>query len=120
MFYYWGAAHHSTIEPGRNATWGEESYVNSTFVKMKTKFVDKGIPVILGEYGAYRRNSTAHIPKDLSTHNDAVDFWLTYITSQAIKNGMKPFYWDTGGSLDRQNNTVKDQRTINALITGSK
>ena len=23
---------------------------------LKTKFVDKGIPVILGEYGAYRRN----------------------------------------------------------------
>jgi endoglucanase len=118
MFYYWGAGHHSTIEPDRNATWGEEAYVNSTFVKMKTKFVNLGIPVILGEYGAYRRNGTAHVPLDLTTHNNAIDHWLNYITKQALTNGMKPFYWDTGGALDRQNNTVKDQRTIDALIAG--
>jgi endoglucanase len=31
MFYYWGADHHSTIEPERNATWGEESYQVSDF-----------------------------------------------------------------------------------------
>ena len=120
MFYYWGAGHHSTIEPDRNATWGEEDYVNNTFVKMKTKFVDKGIPVILGEYGTYRRNGTAHVPADLATHNDAVDHWITYITKQAIANGFKPFWWDTGGALDRQNYTVKDQRTIDALIAGGQ
>jgi aryl-phospho-beta-D-glucosidase BglC (GH1 family) len=119
MFYYWGAGHHSTIEPDRNANWGEEDYVNSTFVKMKTRFVDKGIPVILGEYGAYRRNGNAHLPKDLPTHNNAVDHWITYITNKAIKNGMKPFWWDTGGALDRRNYTVKDQRTIDALVAGS-
>lgn len=120
MFYYWGAGHHSAIEPDRNATWGEEDYVNSTFVKMKTKFTDKGIPIILGEYGTYRRGGTAHVPKDLATHNDAVDHWLTYITKQAINNGMKPFFWDTGGALDRQNNTIKDQRTIDALVAGGQ
>ena len=118
MFYYWGAGHHSTIEPDRNATWGEENDVNSTFAKMKTKFVDKGIPVILGEYGAYRRNGTAHVPADLATHNDAVDHWITYITKQAIANGFKPFWWDTGGALDRRNYTVKDQRTMDAIVAG--
>lgn len=120
MFYYWGAGHHSTIEPDRNANWGEEDYVNNTFVKMKTKFIDKGIPVILGEYGAYRRNGASHVPADLITHNDAVDHWITYITKQAIVNGFKPFWWDTGGALDRQNNTVKDQRTMDALVAGGK
>jgi endoglucanase len=89
MFFYWGAGHHSTIEPGRNAGWGEESYVNTTFNKMKTKFADKGIPVLLGEYGAYRRN---HGPLDLATHSDAVDYWLTYVTKQAKANGMLPFF----------------------------
>ena len=39
---------------------------------------------------------------------------------KAIANGMKPFWWDTGGALDRGNNMVKDQRTIDALIAGSK
>ena len=119
MFYYWGAGHHSTIEPDRNATWGEESKVDASFIKMKTKFVDKGIPVLLGEYGAYRRNNTAHVPLDLATHNDAVDYWLTYITKQAKANGMLPFYWDTGRALDRRNYSVKDQRTIAAIKAGA-
>ncbi|OMP75701.1 cellulase family glycosylhydrolase [[Flexibacter] sp. ATCC 35208] len=116
--YYWGAGHHSTIEPDRNATFGEESDVNKSFGSMKTKFTDKQIPVILGEYGAYRRNGSKYVPKDPATHNDAVDYWLTYVTKQALANGMKPFFWDTGGALDRRNNTVLDKRTIDALVAG--
>lgn len=119
MFYYWGAGHHSTIETDRNATWGEEKDVNASFNKMKTKFADKGVPVLLGEYGAYRRTSGKHVPLDQATHNDAVDYWLTYITKQAKANGMLPFFWDTGGALDRQNYSVKDQRTIVALNAGA-
>jgi aryl-phospho-beta-D-glucosidase BglC (GH1 family) len=119
IFYYWGAGHHSAREPDRNATWGEERDVNATFNKMKTKFADKGIPVLLGEYGAYRRTSGKHVPLDLATHNDAVDYWLTYITKHAKANGILPFFWDTGGALDRQNYTVKDQRTIRSLNAGA-
>lgn len=120
MFYYWGAGHHSTIEPDRNATWGEEDDTNNLFGMMKTKFVDKGIPVILGEYGAYRRDNRENVPLDLETHNDAVDHWITYVTKQALANGIKPFWWDTGGALDRVNYTIKDQRTIDALVEGGK
>lgn len=120
MFYYWGTGHHSSIEPERNATWGEETDVNASFARMKTKFTDKQIPVIMGEYGTYRRGNSKYVPKDLATHNDAVDYWLTYVTKQAIANGLKPFFWDTGGALDRRNNTVLDQRTINAIVAGAK
>lgn len=120
MFYYWGTGHHSNIEPDRNATWGEESDVNTSLARMKTKFIDKQIPVIMGEYGAYRRGNSKYVPKDLATHNDAVDYWLTYVTRQAIANGLKPFYWDTGGALDRRNNTVLDKRTIDAIVAGGK
>lgn len=118
MFYYWGNGYHSTIEPERNATWGEESYIEGEFQKMKTKFVDNGIPVIMGEYGAYRRGNSANVPLDLEKHNASVDYWLTFNTQKAKENGIIPFYWDTGGALDRSNNTVKDQRTIDALIAG--
>ncbi len=119
MAYYWGEGYHSAIEPERNATYGEEDAVDASMSLAKAKFVDKGIPVILGEYGAYRRNNAQHVPKDLETHNDAVDYWITYVTKQAIANGLIPFWWDTGGALDRANYTVKDQRTIDAIITGS-
>jgi aryl-phospho-beta-D-glucosidase BglC (GH1 family) len=116
MFYYWGAGYHSNIEPGRNATWGEEAELTSYFQRMKQKFVDKGIPFLLGEYGAYRRTT----PLDTAMHNASVDHWITFVTKQAITNGLKPFFWDTGGALDRRNNTVPDQRTINAIIAGAK
>jgi len=120
MFYYWGAGHHSTIEPGRNPNWGEEAEQLKWFKRMKEEFIDKGIPVIMGEYGAYRRGGSSNIPKDLATHNDAIDHWLTYVTKQALAYGIKPFFWDTGGALDRRNNSVKDQRTIDAINAGGK
>jgi endoglucanase len=118
MAYYWGAGYHSTIEPDRNATYGEEDEVDKSFRLAKKQFVDKGIPVILGEYGAYRRDNSKHVPLDLETHNNSVDHWITYVTKKAIENGLIPFWWDTGGALDRANYTVKDQRTIDALIAG--
>jgi endoglucanase len=120
MFYYWGALHHSTIEPDRNPTWGEEDVLLKEFKYLKKQFVDKKIPVLLGEYGAYRRESTEHIPKDMETHNASVDYWITYVTKLAILNDVKPFFWDTGGALDRRNNTVRDQRTIDAIMKGCK
>lgn len=120
MFYYWGEGLHSSIEPDRDATWGEEAAVNEYFGVMKTKFVSKGIPVIMGEYGAYRRDNNSYKPQDLDTHNNSVDHWITYVTKQARANGMIPFWWDTGGALNRANLTVKDQRTIDALNAGAE
>ena len=34
--------------------------------------------------------------------------------------GIKPFYWETGGVFDRVNNTVLDQRSLDAIIAGTK
>jgi endoglucanase len=120
MFYYWGAGNHSKNEADRNASWGEEKDIIKLFAMMKKKFTDKGIPVILGEYGAFRRNAGSNVPKDLVAHNKAVDHWITFVTKQAIAHGFKPFWWDTGGALDRQNFIVKDQRTIDALNAGGE
>jgi hypothetical protein len=74
----------------------------------------------MGEYGAFRRSGPGYLPKDVAIHNDAIDHWITFVTKQALAHGLKPFWWDTGGALDRRNNTVKDQRTIDALIAGGK
>lgn len=103
MAYYWGNGHHSTIEPDRNATCGEEDAHIADFNKIKATFVDKGIPVIMGEYGAYWRDGSAHVPLDLPTHEASVDYWITFVTRQALDHGVKPFWWDTGGALDRSN-----------------
>ncbi|RNL82410.1 glycoside hydrolase family 5 protein [Sinomicrobium pectinilyticum] len=116
MAYYWGADNHSAIEPDRNATYGEEDEVDASMALAKTKFIDKGIPVILGEYGAYRRHESEHVPQDLETHHNAVDHWIEYVTRKALANGLIPFWWDTGVAVDRNNGSVKDQRTIDKLF----
>jgi endoglucanase len=125
MFYYWGTGFHSTTDPSRNATWGEEDYVMAEFQKMKTKFVDNGIPVVLGEYGAIRR--TTLTGDALTKHLAARAYWDKYITQQAKAHGMLPFYWDEGsmgnngfGIMNRQNNTVFDQQALDALIQGAQ
>jgi endoglucanase len=123
MVYYWGAGNYSTIEPDRNATFGEEDMILSEFQKMKQKFVDKGIPVMLGEYATWRRTASTNqnfLPKDLDMHNKSVDYWATYVTKQAKANGIVPFWWEIGFMLDRANNVVKDQALLDAIMEGGK
>ena len=125
MFYYWGSGYHSTTDPTRNATYGEEADVMQYFQMMKTKFVDKGIPVVLGEYGAIRRSSLTG--DALTLHLASRAYYLKYITQQARAHGMLPFYWDNGNLGDgtfaifnRQTNTVYDQQALDALVQGAQ
>ncbi|PKQ46627.1 cellulase family glycosylhydrolase [Confluentibacter flavum] len=117
--YYWGAGNHSTIEPERNATFGEEDAVIAELGMMK-KFVDRGIPVILGEYGDYRRTADLGrgVPKDTEMHNKSVEYWLTFTTKTMIANGFLPFWWEVGQVFDRKDNVVKDQAMLDAIIAG--
>ena len=121
MAYYWGAGNHSTIEPDRNATYGEESSLVEEFGKMK-KFADKGIPVILGEYASWRRTAAVtnsnYLPKEMDKHNKSVDDWATFATKTAKANGMIPCWWEIGFTLDRKNNVIRDQRLYDAIKAG--
>ena len=119
--YYWGAGNHSTIEPDRNATFGEEDAVVTELGQMK-KFVDQGIPVLYGEYATFRRTPefNAGTPLDTLMHNRSVDHWTTFVTKTMKANGFLPFWWEIGFGLDRTNNVVKDQRMLNAIIAGYK
>jgi aryl-phospho-beta-D-glucosidase BglC (GH1 family) len=125
MFYYWGNGYHSTTDLTRNANWGEESDVDKYFGMMKSKFVDKGIPVVLGEYAAMRRTSLTG--DALILHLASRAYYLKYVTQRARANGMLPFYWDAGGLGDkgsgifnRQNNTIFDQQALDALVQGAQ
>ncbi|MGL1884960.1 MAG: cellulase family glycosylhydrolase [Reichenbachiella sp.] len=124
MFYYWGEGYHSTTDTDRNATWGEESTVDELMGLMKAQFVDKGIPVILGEFGAVRRTSLTG--DELELHLASRAYYLKYVTNQSISNGLIPFYWDAGGLGDlsggifnRSNNTVFDQQALDAMVEGA-
>lgn len=126
MFYFWGAANHVSDGGDRNASWGEETTVDTQFAKMKAKFVDKGIPVILGEFGATRRNLSAYGATWQEKHDDSRAWFAEYVVKQAKNNGLIPFYWDNGpttvnssGIFDRSTNTVGDQKVLSGLVRGA-
>ncbi|WP_281231501.1 cellulase family glycosylhydrolase [Flavobacterium gelatinilyticum] len=123
MFYYWGAGNHSTTDTDRNATWGEEADLEKNFKLMKTQFVDKGIPVLLGEFGAIRR--TTLTGDALTLHLKSRAYYLKTVVKTAKANGLLPFYWDEGslenngfGIFKRADNTVFDTQALNALKEG--
>lgn len=123
MFYYWGANNRSTTDTERNPTWGEEADLAKLFKSMKTQFVDKGIPVILGEFGAIRRSNLSG--SNLTLHLASRAYYLKVVVQQAKANGMVPFYWDEGnlgsngfGIFNRFNTTVADSQALNGLLDG--
>jgi endoglucanase len=125
QFYYWGAGFHSTTDPTRNATWGEEADLDAYYAKMKQKFVDKGIPVVMGEFGAIRRSGTLS-GDALTLHLNSRAYFHNYASKRAKANGMLPFYWDNGVTgangfalFNRATNTVVDQQMIDALVNGA-
>jgi len=120
MFYYWGKDYHSATDVAHNPTWGEESTVDSFFKLMKTQFVDKGIPVVMGEYGSMLRTNLTG--EALKLHKDSRAYYFYYVTKQAKANGILPFFWDTGGDgslFNRKNNTVMEQQALDAVIKGA-
>ncbi|WP_321478804.1 cellulase family glycosylhydrolase [uncultured Bacteroides sp.] len=119
--YYWGMDYKKY---GLVGDWGQEGYLESTFALMKTNFVDKGYPVILGEFGAIRRSSLVN--DVLGHHLESRAYYLESVTATAKKYGMVPFYWDNGdignngmGIFDRFANAVFDKQGMNALLQGS-
>jgi hypothetical protein len=119
--YYWGAPNHSTTDPIRNSTWGEEAYVDDQFALMKAKFIDRGIPVIVGEFAAQRRG--APLTGDaLDLHIKSRLYYHQYVVKSAVDHGLRPFFWDVGnegGVFDRRTNMVSDPEDLLALQQGA-
>ncbi|MBQ0023109.1 MAG: cellulase family glycosylhydrolase [Prevotellaceae bacterium] len=85
------------------------NYVANNFAKLNAKFISKGVPCIMAEFGSTQDNS-------YSKGNDAADKiradYHKFIVSEAKKYDIPGFYWDnycfttTGenfGLLDRKN-----------------
>lgn len=119
QFYYWGACNHSTTDAAHNPTWGEEAFVDEMFQLMKTQFVDKGYPVMLGEFGARKRTSLTGANYDL--HMKSREYYLKYVVKSSLKHGIIPVYWCAGlGELfNRVTGEVLERGTVNALMAGT-
>lgn len=110
MWYYWGKGNNGTAS-NRNANSNyTESYVSSQMAKLKTAFVDKGFPVIIGEFGANQRFT---IGKDV-VHDASIRSWYEAVTKYAITNGCIPFAWDTNSGNGM---TIINRSTVKVLNT---
>lgn len=119
---YWGANYHSKDDLARNATGNtEEAYVDSTWAYMKRRFVDKNMPILIGEFGAPRHNATltGH-PQDSVLSLNSRSHFFRYVTQSARKNGIPAFFWDAYYDLiDRHNNVIYDQQALDSLRIGT-
>lgn len=59
--------------------------ITTQFTKMKTNFTDKGIPVVIGEFGAVNKKNTAQIK-----------LYITEVVKQAKAMKLGYIYWDNG------------------------
>jgi len=74
---------------GGSTTWdtsGSRNEITSKFSQLKVKFIDKNIPVIIGETGPVRNKDAAGDANRIT--------YITFLFGQAKNNGLVPFYWD--------------------------
>ncbi len=113
-----------TLNPANNAcsqwdagscSWAGASYVEDLFTQVEQRWVNNGIPVIMGEYGAIKRDA-GHEPERQE--------WLEFTTDAAKRHGLLPVYWDNGYApefalFDRATGNIIDQATVDVLMAGA-
>ena len=90
--WQWGSI---ATDPSATDAWADESYVDAQMQKMKTTFIDKGVPVLMGEYAAMLRTSFDPSGKYRT-------YWDQAITRSAFRHGLVPVYWDNGYTADHE------------------
>lgn len=99
--------------PGRD-DWGQEDFVVKQFDKLKTTFIDRGVPVFMGEYGATHQQGFEQYRR----------YYMEYVTKAAVDRGILPVYWDNGsknsggesfGLFDRSNGEVLHPEVMDAI-----
>jgi endoglucanase len=104
----WGAG-----APGIDS-YGQEDFVRRQIAKLKATFIDKGLPMILGEYGAVNQAGYENYRR----------YYMEYVTKVAHDAGIAPFVWDNGsagtgkdafGFMNRKDNTILAPTIIDAM-----
>ena len=115
--WQWGAI---ATDPAATQTWANEAYVDAQFQKLKTRFIDKGVAVILGEYAANLRS-------DYDPSGKYRNYWDQYLTKSAFQHGVVPVYWDSGstanhasGLFNRSTGAQVFPTTISGIVNAAK
>lgn len=104
------------------AVFNGQAELDGLFNRLNTKFVSKGIPVVLGEWGSIDKNNLAERVKHAS-----------YYVAGAHKVGIPTVWWDNGtrtqsadgkaevfALFDRSTNTVLHPEIVDAIFCSAK
>ncbi len=91
-------------------TWGNEKDIeemNTSMKMLKEAFIDKNIPVIVGEYGCFGKNKEREVR----------EYWTLTVSKAMYDTGLCPILWDTpGDEYDRYSATFRNPEFIEKLI----
>jgi endoglucanase len=74
--------------------YGQEKFMEAQFAKLKAAYIDKGIPVYLGECGATYQKGYEKYRR----------YYVEYTAYTAHRNGIVPVFWDNGGTASGKEN----------------
>ncbi|BCN30770.1 cellulase family glycosylhydrolase [Anaeromicropila herbilytica] len=103
--------------PGSQSTFGDndKAYLDKLFKLLNKTFVEKGVPVVIGEFAANNKDNL----------KDRIEY-AYYYAQNAGHYGMPCFWWDNGtfttgesmGLLNRRTLTFEFPEIVQALLTG--
>lgn len=115
--YFWGKAYHYSGNPSRNSTFGEEDEIDAYHQQLADLYVNKGIPVLIGEFGAFKSPVTG---TEAIWNNASRLYWNKYAAESARNHGISPFYWSTPNQpFHWTSGAVTDAELVTALTGGA-
>lgn len=120
--YFWGKNYQNIIIDGvnRSCTWHTEETVEKEFSAIKSMFVDKGIPVVMGEFAIMNRTLSGNMQTKFEQCR--ADYYY-FLTKTAKNYGIVPVLWDTPNKdksvIDRDNASVGNKTALDGLIKGA-
>jgi len=85
---------------GSRHLWGsqeDKQQVIEDFAPSKKRFIDKSIPVIIGESGAVMQLHPNDSRKEKTARKNRLDY-ISYVYGKAKEYGLVPVYWDNGAT----------------------
>ena len=118
--YFWGKAYHYSGNPTRNATFGEEDEIDAYHQQLNDLYVSKGIPVLIGEFGAYKTGTLVTNATEAAWNDASRLYWNKYAAESARNHGISPFYWSTPNQpFHWTSGAVTDAELVTALTGGA-
>ena len=100
-------------------------HITNQVMKMKKKFVDKGYPVVIGEYGANRKDASLYGGKQ-KLHDESMMAWYSCVTAEMLKAGLIPYVWDINVQplphmtlFNRAKEVVSDSYIFKGVVDGA-